>query len=58
MITLIQTLQILVSLAFVAFVIIAGLGGVHLVNQGRFPRWSERIRRRLAGPGDDAKVDG
>ena len=58
MITLVRILQILVSLAFVAYVLMADFGVVLFVTQVLFPRWSERIRRRLAGPGGDAKVDG
>ena len=56
MITLIQTLQILVSLAFVAYVLMAAFGVVLFVTQVLFPRWSERIRRRLAGPRGDAEA--
>ena len=56
MITLIQTLQILVSLAFVAYVLMAALGVVLIVKHVQFPPWSERIMRRLAGPRGDAEA--
>ena len=58
MIALVRTLQGLVALALVAYVLMGAFGVVLFVTQVLFPRWSERIRRRLAGPGDDAKVDG
>ena len=58
MITLVRILQVLVALALVAFVVMAAFGVVLFVTQVLFPRWSERIRRRLDAPGGDAKVDG
>jgi len=58
MLAVIQTLQVLVALALVAFVLMAAFGVVLFVTQVLFPRWSERIRRRLAGPGGDAKAGG
>ncbi len=51
-------MQVLVALALVAFVLMGAFGVVLFVTQVLFPRWSERIRRRLAGPGDDAKAGG
>ena len=56
MVAVIQTLQILVSLALVAFVLMAAFGVVLFITQVLFPRLSERIRRRLAGPRDDAEA--
>jgi hypothetical protein len=47
MVALLQTVQILVPLALVAFVLMAAVGVVLFVTQFMFPRLSERIRRRL-----------
>jgi hypothetical protein len=52
----VRILQVLVALAPVAFVLMAAFGVVLFVTQVLFPRWSERVLRRLAGPGGDAKA--
>jgi len=44
---LLQTVQILVALAFIAYVLMAATGVVLFVTQVLFPRLSERTRRRL-----------
>jgi hypothetical protein len=49
MIALVRTLQGLVALAFIAYVLMAAAGVVLFVTLVLFPRLSERIRRRLNG---------
>jgi hypothetical protein len=53
-----QILSILVSLAFVAVVLMAATGVVLVITQFLFPRLSERIRQRLAARGGEGGADG